>query len=530
MQRIDGQLVMSPRDLIAELECSHRLHLDWAVAVGKLDRPKRVVNPMLDLLAQIGRQHEEDLSEPLESGGTFVQIENESHSLESYQRSFAETQKAMSQGIDVIAQATLFSGDFVGFVDFLILSRDERNRPVKDSAGRFIYDPVDAKSARSAKEAAILQVTSYAYMLEQLGMPRPRYVYLWLAGDQEWSASTDEELGIAGESLIRTREKLNGFSDLPNPIWAPPTAGCSTCTWIEHCKSGREDAQDLSLIYDIRMKARTAFIDVGIHTMHDLAFAADHQRPQQMTPATFQKLRAQAHLQVRGLSSENILFEAINANHLSLMPEPSPGDVWFDIEGDPFAYDGEGLEYMLGVLSQSAGAPSEFVFKTFDARDREEEGRSFTDFMQWIIARRRQYPDMHIYHYAPYEKTALNKLARIHGVMEKEVSKLLAEDVLVDLYSITRKSFRFSTPSMSIKYVEQVYQGKRVKGDGVVDALGSVVEFELALSALNAGDDMEFERRLQSIREYNKVDCESTKELDMWLRDRAMELGINSWS
>ena len=32
MRLIDGTWVLSPRDLIGELECSHRLNLEWAAA------------------------------------------------------------------------------------------------------------------------------------------------------------------------------------------------------------------------------------------------------------------------------------------------------------------------------------------------------------------------------------------------------------------------------------------------------------------------------------------------------------------
>ena len=46
---------------------------------------------------------------------------------------------------------------------------------------------------------------------------------------------------------------------------------------------------------------------------------------------------------------------------------------------------------------------------------------------------------MHIYHYAPYEKTALLRLAGRYGVGEDEVDDLLRDGVLVDLYPMVRK-------------------------------------------------------------------------------------------
>ena len=51
------------------------------------------------------------------------------------------------------------------------------------------------------------------------------------------------------------------------------------------------------------------------------------------------------------------------------LPEPRPGDLFFDMESDPF-YEGEGLEYLFGVTRIEDGEP---VFRAFWAHDRREE-------------------------------------------------------------------------------------------------------------------------------------------------------------
>ena len=48
-----------------------------------------------------------------------------------------------------------------------------------------------------------------------------------------------------------------------------------------------------------------------------------------------------------------------------------------------------------------------------------------------VARRRKRYPNMHIYHYAAYEKTALLRLAGRYGVGEDEVDDLLRSGVLV---------------------------------------------------------------------------------------------------
>ena len=41
-----------------------------------------------------------------------------------------------------------------------------------------------------------------------------------------------------------------------------------------------------------------------------------------------------------------------------------------------------------------------------------EEKRAFETFMANVMERWHRSPDMHIYHYAPYEPTAMKRLAR----------------------------------------------------------------------------------------------------------------------
>ena len=41
--------------------------------------------------------------------------------------------------------------DFVGFADFLVVARDDAGAVVCDARGMAMYEPVDTKSARSAK-------------------------------------------------------------------------------------------------------------------------------------------------------------------------------------------------------------------------------------------------------------------------------------------------------------------------------------------------------------------------------------------
>lgn len=108
------------------------------------------------------------------------------------------------------------------------------------------------------------------------------------------------------------------------------------------------------------------------------------------------------------------------------LPEPRTGDLFFDIEGDPFLA-GEGLEYLLGVTRVEGGEP---VYRAFWAHDRREEKRAFETFVDFVIAVLAEDPSIHVYHYAAYESTALKRLMGRHRTREAEVGRLLGDGVL----------------------------------------------------------------------------------------------------
>ena len=526
MRKIQDKWVISPQDVIAELECSHRLHLEWSV-INKLIPPAVKKNgDELELLAEQGRIHEAKIAEQLRLAGTFLDIGKPSFTFEALTATHERTMKAVADGIETIYQAAFFNGSFVGFADFLILVKDQNGKPVKDDQGRFVYDPVDAKSARSAKRAAVLQVATYAAMMKELDLATPQNVHLWLGGDEKWSASALDLIDLAQFFMDRVRNRISAFEAAPSPAWAPPKESCARCRWSVQCDEGRHVDKDLSLIQGIRSSTRLLLVSNGIKTIDEMAIATDEQRPKlprEVSKGTFTSLREQSAIQVTGKNSPKPIYEIREVEAFGLLPESNDGDIWFDMEGDPFANNGSGLEYMFGYLYKKG---SQFDFETFDARDSAEEREAFIDFVNYVMNRRKEYPEMHVFHYASYEVSAMLRLAQRHGVLEFEVDKLVREGVFVDLYTLVRNAFRFSTESMSIKHIEKVYwDGNRDKE--VSNAVGSVVQFEKALAHLRDGDEAAFLKILDEIKSYNKDDVDSTRQLDSWIRAQAVAHGVD---
>ncbi|MCY0725758.1 hypothetical protein OVW19_28880, partial [Klebsiella pneumoniae] len=88
-----------------------------------------------------------------------------------------------------------------------------------------------------------------------------------------------------------------------------------------------------------------------------------------LTTNALGKLTAQAKLQIRQRDTGAPQFEIVDPRPLTLLPEPNPGDLFFDFEGDPlWTADGKqwGLEYLFGVLEAGRAG----VFRPLWAHDR----------------------------------------------------------------------------------------------------------------------------------------------------------------
>ena len=117
------------------------------------------------------------------------------------------------------------------------------------------------------------------------------------------------------------------------------------------------------------------------------------------------------------------------------------------------------------------------AFHPLWAHDRPDERKALIDFLALVAKRRKRFPNMHIYHYASYEKTALLRLAGRHGVGEDDVDDLLRSGTLVDLYPIVRKSIRVGSESISLKALEPLYMGAQLRSGDVTTATDSITQY-----------------------------------------------------
>jgi uncharacterized protein len=139
---------------------------------------------------------------------------------------------------------------------------------------------------------------------------------------------------------------------------------------------------------------------------------------------------------------------------LARLPAPSPGDVFLDLEGDPFVSEG-GIEYLLGTIAMSDDGKIEYRSRW--AIGRTEERAAFEALLDELIERWEQYPGFHIYHFGAYEPAALKRLMGRHATREAALDRLLRGRRLIDLHRVVTQGIRIGVESYSLKQLEPIY-------------------------------------------------------------------------
>ncbi len=504
MQRLDGRLVLSPTDLTSHQECRHLSRLDLGVADGDWASPDAETTAEVQFVFDRGTAHEKKYLASLESAGKSIERIETAFDADGRRRVEVATVDAMRRGVDVVYQGTFFDGAWGGQADFLL--RVETPSPV---FGEWSYEIADTKLARRLKVAALLQMATYAERLTELQGVAPEFVHV-VTGDGQ---SRPWRLVDVAAYARRARTRLEIFVEVPPETGPSPIGHCEQCRWADRCNAELRDADDLGLVAGMRGDHRDALRAVGIPTMAALAEAsAELLKSSGIGVDARVRLQQQAaeQLQERATGeSSRTLLPPLPGLGLLRLPPPSPGDLYLDFEGDPWFEDGAGLEYLAGLGDRSG------AFTALWAHDRPAEQRMVAELIDRLVSAAASDPGMHVYHYAPYEVTALKKLAGGYGVREAELDQLLREERFVDLYPVVRQSMRISKESYSIKRVEAFYG--REHGGAVASALGSVLEYEAWLADGDAG-------RLAAIESYNKDDVDSTRELHDWLEQQRVEL------
>lgn len=519
MRRVDGNLKISPSDLVVFLESEFASWMDrWAIDQDfqepdvSTDLGRDAVPDGDDLqnllFAKKGMEHEVSFLEGLKAqSSSVVEIDRDNRALD-------KTLAAMQEGVEHIYQARLETTDFGGWADFLA------KREGESALGLFYYEPSDTKLARSPRAYFIIQLCAYADMLEELQGRRSSEFEIILGDGSKTRFKTDSFFYYYRD-LRRAFEEFLANFDPSRP--QSPGLSREFGRWTNYAEKLLEDSDHLSVVANITRGQIKKFEEAGVSTATKLS-ESDIYRIPGMAAEVLERLKTQAKLQIASKGVAEPLYQVREIDPSSgrlgllMLPPASNNDVYFDIEGFPLADNG--LEYLLGVVHLDSGK-SEFL--DWWAHDSTQEKRAFEAFIDWAHRKWSDDQTMHIYHYAAYETTAVRRLMGQYATREKEVDDLLRNNVFIDCYTVVRQGLIVGTPSYSLKDIEALYRPKR-SGE-INTASGSVVAYSEWLES-GQSESWEESTILSNIREYNRVDCESLKELVEWLRGVQTKSGI----
>ena len=514
----DSRLSWSPSDLVTYLESPFAVWMQRMHLAGIDGITPDEESADQKLIYGQGNQHEaRHLDRIKEDGADVCEIEQFSPT------SRAETEAAINKEVEVIFQARLTKGDFSGMADFVVLGEP-------DPEGVRRYEIHDTKLASKAKPYHLIQLCCYAEMLESLTGYLPERIAVILGNGDRKSFRTADFF----DYYLRVKAGFEALMASFDPTVDPPTPGprANHGRWQSYADRWLDERDHLVRVAGITAGQIKKLEAAGISTLTALA-TTDLASIPKLGGERYATLKRQAYAQwmtrerAAAEPEESTVvpwFEVIlpppadPSRGLGMLPPASPGDVFFDIEGYPLVEGG--LEYLLGASYREGG---EETFIDWWAHDAVEEKASFEAFIDWVYARWTADPAMHIYHYAPYEITAMRKLMGRYATREDEVDMLLRRGVFVDLYRVVRQGLLFGDDSYSIKRIEKLYFEGR-KAD-VKDAASSIV-FYADWMASGEPRDWSESPLLRKIRDYNEEDCISTGELAEWLRRLQQESGI----
>jgi len=505
MYQDNGQIRLSAADLVGDLACRHLTQLNLDAAWGKLDAPFHA-SRLLKQLRERGLAHERAYIEHLQSSGSQI-VEIDGVGFDDI--SHAATVDAMRSGAEIIYQGVLGDGRWGGRPD--ILRRVDR----PSEFGDWSYEVVDTKLARETKIGTMLQLCLYSDLLTDIQDVQPECMYI-VAPWAEFEPQVYRVQEYAAYfRMVRTHLESALDDGGREPAYPDPKPHCDICRWSHSCAARRRRDDHLSLVAGISRLQIAELSGRDIDTMQALAQTPlpIRWKPRRGAAASYERVREQARLQVAGREQGQPVYEPLPIEPeagLAALPEPSDGDIFLDFEGAPFVGP-TGLEYLIGY--STSASPGKLNYTALWALNYEEEKRNFERFVDFVMERLRRYPDLHIYHYAHYEPSAMKRLMGRHATREDEVDRLLRAGIFVDLYRVVRRGLRISAEGYSIKDLEAFFGYERdVPLTDANEALYAVT------APLELGDpDAISQADLDAVEGYNRDDCDSTYSLREWL-------------
>ena len=497
--------------------CSSPLAAWW----NELDRRKLYKgkrpepDPLNEILKKEGIRHEDELIKKLQTKKFQVKRLRGRQDKSDYE----ERMNAMIHGFDYLHQASFNNNEIRGSAD--LLKRVE----VPSNLGTYSYVPIECKLASHINVKFIIQALCYCELLTEILGNRPESFEIYLGGGTFESFEVDKFWSWYQFKKNEFKYFLQNF----NPEQQPEDVPGDHSNWTDFITERLREKKDLILVHNMLKTQRKKLRAAGILTVEQLATIKPETKIQGMNPEIFEKLRQQAAIQIKPRKNKNIPEYIIkpqnNSFGLFQLPKPSRGDIWFDLEGARDFVRGNKREYLFGVVYLDENNKLTDLY--WWAHSDEEEKLSFENFVDWVENRRKTFPELHVYHYANYEKAALRDLQQNYLTRMSQITEWLQNGLLVDLQPIVQNSIVLGEESYSIKKVENLYMNREEEMQSAVE---SMVAYELWKTSGEPRMPGKIEDGLspilEEIRLYNKDDLVSTYKLNQWLLKLKTELEL----
>src|SRR5580693_5533914 len=329
-------VTLSATDLANHLSCRHLTTLDLRLAKGEMSEPLWD-NPHLVVLQQRGLEHEKAYIDWLRSQGlSVVDLSNEPE---------AATWAAMQRGVQVIVQASLSSGPWRGRADVLLRVEQPEN---SSRVGNWSYEAVDCKLARETKAETVLQLCLYSQLLAELQGLEPEFFHV-IQPNTGFEPESYRLASFAAYYRLVKRALQEAVKAHAGETYPEPVDHCDICRWWKECDGQRRRDDHLSFVAGaskLQRKELTLQDVPRLETLARLPIPIPF-KPSRGAREGYTRIREQARIQMEARAEGQLKFESLRSETdegLFRLPTPSTGDIFLDLEGDPFVGEG-GLEY-----------------------------------------------------------------------------------------------------------------------------------------------------------------------------------------
>src|SRR5215475_1067260 len=258
MQADGSGVLYSAKDLINFLGCQHSTALDLDVAARVLHAPEETEDAYLQLLKEKGNAHERAYLDKLKAEGKCVREIERAETLDEMTEA---TRQAMRDGVDVIYQGALRSGQWHGYSDFLL------RVDVPSKLGDYSYEVADTKLARTAQPKHVVQLCIYSDLVACEQGLRPKHAYIVL-GDNSVEKLRVEDYRHYVDVV---RKRFEAFCAAEHETQAEPCSHCELCRWSDRCTEEWERTDHLQLVARLGAAHAKKLRNAGVTNLRELA-------------------------------------------------------------------------------------------------------------------------------------------------------------------------------------------------------------------------------------------------------------------